>query len=169
MAAFGIHLGGYLHVIAAAAGLSLLLHPVPMLYLAVKFAGAAYVIWLGIALFRASAEPDAIMPRIRQVSGRDAFFESVAVEVLNPKTAIFFLAFLPQLIDASAALPISMQFVLLGIIVNLMFSATDVICVLLAGAVLGRLQRLSRAPRLVRRSGGAMIVALGIDLALRKS
>jgi threonine/homoserine/homoserine lactone efflux protein len=169
MAAFGIHLGGYVHVIAAAAGLSVLFHAVPMLYMAVKVAGAAYLIWLGISLFRAKAQGDVVMPGIEPKSGRRAFFESITVEVLNPKTAIFFLAFLPQFIDASAGFPVWIQFVLLGTIVNLMFSSADVMCVVLAGAVITRLRRSSRAQRLMQRAGGAMLVGLGAHLAFQKS
>ena len=95
MAALGIHLGGYVHVAAAAAGLSVLFHAVPMLYMAVKFAGAAYLIWLGISMLRAKPREDVALAGIETRSGRRAFVESVTVEVLNPKTAIFFLAFLP--------------------------------------------------------------------------
>ncbi|NGN40949.1 LysE family translocator [Mesorhizobium sp. CGMCC 1.15528] len=169
MAAFGIHLGGYIHVIAAAAGLSVLFHAVPVLYLAVKFTGAAYLVWLGISLFRAKSQDEAAMPGIEPKSGRRAFMESIAVEVLNPKTALFFLAFLPQFIDASAAFPIWVQFILLGTIVNVMFSSADVMCVLLAGAAITRLRRSSRAQRLMQRAGGALLVGLGAHLALQRS
>jgi threonine/homoserine/homoserine lactone efflux protein len=169
MASFGIHLGCYVHVAAAAAGLSVLFHVVPMLYLAVKFAGAGYLVWLGISLFRARAHGDVVMSGIEPKSGRRAFFESITVEVLNPKTAIFFLAFLPQFIDLSAAFPVWLQFVILGTIVNLMFSSADVIGVLLAGAVIARLRRSSHAQRLMQRAGGAMLVGLGVHLALQKS
>ncbi len=169
MASLGIHLGGYAHIAAAAAGLSVLFHAVPVLYLAVKFAGAAYLIWLGIALFRAKAEGDVALSGFEPKSGRRAFFESVTVEVLNPKTAIFFLAFLPQFIDPSAAFPIWLQFVLLGMIVNSMFSFADVVCVLMAGAVVARLRRSSRMQRMMRRAGGAMIAGLGVHLALQRS
>ena len=169
MAAFGIHLGCYVHVIAAAAGLSVLFHAVPIVYMAVKFAGAAYLIWMGISLFRAKARGDVVMAGIAAKSGRRAFFESITVEVLNPKTAIFFLAFLPQFIDASAGFPVWIQFVLLGTIVNLMFSSADVICVMLAGAVIARLRRSSHAQRLTQRAGGAMLVGVGIHLAFQKS
>jgi len=169
MASFGIHLGGYVHVFAAAAGLSVLFHAVPMLYLIVKLAGAAYLVWLGITLFRARAASEAELPEIGRKSGRRVFFESITVEVLNPKTAIFFLAFLPQFVDASAALPVWLQFVILGTIVNLMFSSADIACVFLAGAVLTRLKRSSRAQRLMQRAGGALLVGLGAHLALQRS
>ncbi|TIS95680.1 LysE family translocator [Mesorhizobium sp.] len=173
-AALGIHLGGYVHVIAAAAGLSVLFHAVPTLYVAVKLAGALYLIWLGVSLFRAKAQDDAVIPGpvisgIVPKSARRAFFESITVEVLNPKTAIFFMAFLPQFIDASATFPVWLQFLVLGTIVNLMFSSADVMCVVLAGALITRLRRSSHAQRLMRRAGGAVLVGLGVHVALQKS
>lgn len=169
MAAFGIHLGGYVHVFAAAAGLSVLFHAVLVLYLAVKFCGAAYLVWLGISLFRAKVNGDVTMPGVEQKSARRAFLESISVEVLNPKTAIFFMAFLPQFIDVSAAFPVWLQFVLLGTMVNLMFSSADLACVILAGAVVTRLKRSSHAQRLMQRAGGTILVGLGVHLALQKS
>lgn len=169
MAALGIHLGCYVHVIAAAAGLSMLFHAVPALYLVVKLAGAAYLVWLGISMFRArqaDGEAEALIP---PKSGRRAFFESITVEVLNPKTAIFFLAFLPQFVDASAALPVWLQFVLLGTIVNLIFSLADVVCILLAGVLMSGLRRSGRVQRLMQRAGGSILVGLGAHLAFQKS
>ncbi|MER9896392.1 LysE family translocator [Mesorhizobium sp. M0119] len=169
MAALGIHLGGYVHVFAAAVGLSVLFHAVPVLYMAVKLVGALYLVWLGVSLFRAKAQGDVVLPGIQPKSAHRAFFESVAVEVLNPKTAIFFMAFLPQFIDASVAFPVWLQFVVLGTIVNLMFSSADIVCVVLAGAVIARLRQSSRAQRLMRRAGGAVLVGLGVHVALQKS
>lgn len=168
MATLGIHLGCYVHVSAAAAGLSVLFHAVPVLYLAVKLAGAAYLIWLGISLFRSQA-PTGEEPAFEPKSGRLAFLESVTVEILNPKTAIFFLAFLPQFIDASAAFPVWVQFIILGTLVNLMFSSADVVCVFLAGSVMSRLRHSSRAQRVMRRAGGGMLVGLGVHLAMQRN
>lgn len=167
MAALGVHLGCYVHVLAAAAGLSVLFHAVPMLYLAVKLAGAAYLVWLGIVMFRARMQEPGVVPAGRTRSGRRAFAESVTVEVLNPKTALFFLAFLPQFVDASAEFPLWLQFLLLGTIVNLIFSSADLVGVILAGAVEKRLRRSSRAQRLMQRAGGALLVGLGFRLALQ--
>jgi threonine/homoserine/homoserine lactone efflux protein len=183
MAVLGIHIGGYVHVAAAAAGLSVLFHAVPTLYLAVKLTGAAYLIWLGISLFRAKTPghvafpeiqgpkvrgPEIRGPEIRGKSGRRALLESIVVEVLNPKTAIFFVAFLPQFIDAAATLPVWAQFAVLGTIVNLMFTSADILCVTLASAVISRLKRSSRAQRIVQRAGGATLVGLGAHLAFQK-
>lgn len=169
MASLGIHLGCYVHVFAAAAGLSVLFHAVPALYLAVKLAGAAYLIWLGFNLLRAREENAATVVGLPPKSGRRAFLESITVEVLNLKTAIFFVAFLPQFIDASASFPIWLQFVVLGTIVNLMFSSADIACVLLAGAVVTRLRRSSHARRLMQRAGGAVLVGLGAHIVLQRN
>lgn len=169
MAAFGIHLGGYVHVLAAAAGLSVLFHAVPVLYTAVKLAGALYLIWLGIQLFAARATGDAPMPGFSAKSGRRAFVDSVAIEVLNPKTAIFFMAFLPQFIDSAAAAPIWVQFLVLGTIVNLMFSTADLIAVMLAGAVIAGLKNSRHGQRLVQRTGGTVLIGLGLHVALQRS
>jgi threonine/homoserine/homoserine lactone efflux protein len=169
MASLGIHLGCYVHVFCAAAGLSLLFHAVPFLYSAVKLVGAAYLIWLGISLFRARTEDGESLAPAPQKSARRAFIESVTVEVLNPKTALFFMAFLPQFIDPAADFPVWLQFLLLGTIVNLIFSSADIVCVALAGAVMGRLKRSSRAQRLMQRAGGTLLIGLGTHLALQKT
>ena len=120
-------------------------------------------------MFCAKAKGNVVIAGTEPKSGRRAFFESITIEVLNPKTAIFFLAFLPQFTDPSAAFPVWAQFLVLGTIVNLMFSTTDIICVVLAGALVARLRRSSHAQRLMQRAGGAMIVGLGVHLALQKS
>jgi threonine/homoserine/homoserine lactone efflux protein len=168
MAALGLHLGGYVHVTAAAAGLSVVFHLVPPAYLAVKLAGAAYLVWLGVAMFRrkdAGAAPDA---PAGSRSGRRAFIESITVEILNPKTAIFFLAFLPQFADPAAAFPVWAQLAILGVIVNLTFSSADLVCVVLAGALVKRLKSSGGAQRLLRKAGGAVLVGLGVNLALQR-
>lgn len=169
MAALGIHLGCYVHVVTAAAGLSVLFHAVPVLYLAIKLAGSAYLVWLGIAMFRDRREGAPSVSGIAPKSPRRAFLESITVEVLNPKTAIFFLAFLPQFIDAAAGAPVWLQFLVLGTIVNLMFSAADLVGVMLAGSLMARLRRSNGAQKLLRRAGGALLVGLGLRLALQES
>ncbi|WP_183900517.1 MULTISPECIES: LysE family translocator [Rhizobium] len=169
MATLGIHIGCYVHVIAAAAGLSIIFHAVPVLYMAVKLAGAAYLVYLGISLFRAKPQGEPTLAALDPRSGRRAFVESISIEVLNPKTAIFFLAFLPQFIDPAASFPVWLQFVLLGTIVNLIFSSADIVCVMLAGAVVSRLKRSGSAQRLVQRAGGGILIGLGAHLALQRS
>lgn len=170
MATLGIHLGCYAHVIAAAAGLSILFHLVPVLYLAVKLAGATYLVFLGIRMFR-SRRPQAPgqSPALAAKSASHTFLESVTVEVLNPKTAIFFLSFLPQFVDGGAALPVWLQFLVLGTTVNVMFSFADVTCVLAAGLVTERLSRISSLQRNLQRAGGAVLIGLGLHVAFQRT
>ncbi|KJC47082.1 amino acid transporter [Bradyrhizobium sp. LTSP885] len=165
MASLGLHLGGYVHVVAAAAGLALLFHAVPPLFVAMKLAGAAYLVWLGLSLFR--DRDSAKRPELAPVSEQRAFAQSVAVEVLNPKTAILFLAFLPQFVDASASLPVWSQLLVLGIIVNLTFSLVDIVCVVFASSVMSKLQRSRRSQRLMQRIGGSILIGLGARLAFQ--
>lgn len=165
MAALGIHVGGYAHVLAAALGLAVLFKAVPTIYMALKLAGALYLIWLGIRLFFSTGEQSAETLNIGSKSARATFWESVTVEVLNPKTAVFFLAFLPQFADANAAWPLSVQLLILGTIVNVMFSTADLLCVALAGAIAQRLKTSSAVGRLSRKVGGTVLVGLGIHLA----
>lgn len=170
MATLGIHIGCYVHVVAAAAGLSILFHVVPTLYVVVKLAGAAYLIYLGVRMFRATrtmAVAGAAMPAVKP-AGR-AFVESALVEVLNPKTAIFFLAFLPQFIDAAASFPVWLQFVILGTVVNIMFTIADIACVMAASTITRRLARVSSLQRILQRAGGAVLVGLGLHVAFQRT
>ena len=159
-----------MHVVAAAAGLSVLFHVVPTLYLAVKLAGAAYLIYLGIRMFRVARAVGATpVDLVAQKSAGRAFLESMLVEVLNPKTAIFFLAFLPQFIDPAASFPVWLQFVILGTLVNVMFTIADIACVLAASTVTTRLARVSSLQRNLQRAGGAILVGLGLHVALQRT
>lgn len=165
-AALGIHLGGYVHVIAAAAGLSVLFQAVPTMYLMLKIAGAAYLIWLGIKIFRGESPVSLDNDRTLPKSPEHAFWESVTVEVLNPKTAIFFVAFLPQFADPNGNLEIWVQLLILGAIVNVMFSSADVLCVALADKVTKLFKSSRSANRIAQKIGGSILVALGANLAL---
>lgn len=169
MAVLGIHLGAYVHIIAAAAGLSVLFHAVPIAYTGVKLAGALYLIWLGISLFRAKDVRGDELGGNPARSSRRAFVESVTVEVLNPKTAIFFLAFLPQFAHGSASFPIWVQLAILGTVVNAIFTIADIVSVMLAGLILARMKRSSWVQKLVQRAGGTILIGLGAHLALQKS
>lgn len=173
-AVLGVHLGCYAHVLAAAVGLSAVIQHAPLLYDALKLAGVAYLVWLGLGLAcrrpaeKNGAPADGTAPS-RVFQGRSfrgrVFRDSLAVEVLNPKTAIFFMAFLPQFVDATAAWPVWLQFLALGAVMNLAVSAVELAVALLASNVLGGPRALSR-PRLARRLCGSVLVGLGVLLAL---
>jgi threonine/homoserine/homoserine lactone efflux protein len=169
MSVLGIHVGCYVHIIAAAAGMSVLFQAVPWLYMVVKLCGAAYLIWLGFSMLRTKVAGGEVNLAIAPKSAKRAFFDSIIVDVLNPKTALFFLAFLPQFVDPAAAFPVWLQFLILGFLVNVIFSSADLVCVLLAGAMLGRLQRSGSMLRLARRAAGTVLMGLGVHLALQRS
>ncbi len=165
LSAAGLHIGGYAHVLAAAFGLAVLLETVPVLYAIVKLAGAAYLIWLGVKLFSSPGPLAVAVAQPAPASRQGAIRNSIAVEILNPKTALFYLAFLPQFTDISAALPVWGQIVILGLIVNCMFSATDAVCVLLSERMTKLLVASEAAVRLARQIGGGILVSLGVNLA----
>ena len=168
MAAFGIHIGCYVHVFAAALGLSAIFSIVPTLYLALKLVGGAYLIFLGVQMIRTrtTAGTETTLPA---KSEKRAFVDSILVEVLNPKVAIFFIAFLPQFVSPEAAFPIWIQFLILGTIVNFAFTSADVVTVLFASEVKKRLQKTSRFQQLSRWFGGSLLVGLGTKLAIDRS
>lgn len=120
-------------------------------------------------MLRSKLEGEAVNLTIEPKSARRAFFDSIIIDVLNPKTALFFLAFLPQFVDPAAAFPVWLQLLILGIAVNFIFSSADLVGVLLAGAMVGRLKRSSAVQMLVRRAAGTVLMGLGVHLAFQKT
>jgi threonine/homoserine/homoserine lactone efflux protein len=169
LAALGIHCGCYAHVIAATLGLSAAFRHEPALYVALKLCGAAYLAWMGICMIRGQAKASESAPVDAWKSPKRAFVQSMLVEILNPKAAIFFVAFLPQFVDPFASFPIWLQFLILGVIVNCAFSTADVVTVLLASRIVARLRRASAAQRVMRILGGSLIAGLGLRLAFDRS
>lgn len=164
LAALGIHIGCYAHVAAAAFGLSAIFAAVPTLYFALKLIGGAYLVFLGIQMIRTPTETGPI-PSLPQKTSRRAFVDSVLVEVLNPKVAVFFIAFLPQFVSPEAALPIWAQFLILGTVVNFFFTSADLVTVFFASEVTKRLGRSSKFQTLTRWAGGSVLAGLGLKLA----
>ncbi|MDR6292274.1 threonine/homoserine/homoserine lactone efflux protein [Inquilinus ginsengisoli] len=167
-AATGIAVGDLVHVAAAAAGLSAVFRWSPTLFLAVKIFGAAYLVWLGVRMVRSRHAADAL-PQVAQKTARRAFAESVTVELLNPKTALFFIAFLPQFVDPAAGLPVWAQFLVLGLIVNAVFFAADVVTLLCIDQAMARLRRSARVARWLRVGSGSALVGLGAHMALSRN
>jgi threonine/homoserine/homoserine lactone efflux protein len=162
---FGTAAGGMLHVLAAATGLSLIVARSAAAFTLVKYLGAAYLVYLGVRLLQQKdREVQPVDPAAR--GPRRALLDGVVVEVLNVKTALFFLAFLPQFVRASE--PLVPQLVLLGTICVILNTLVDVVAVLSAARLLAsRAARAARA-RLLRRASGVTMVALGTYLALSK-
>jgi threonine/homoserine/homoserine lactone efflux protein len=166
MAALGVHVGGYAHVLAATMGLSVLFHAVPLLYTMVKLAGAAYLVLMGWRLVVGRAAESERDTSLREP--RYAFIQSVFVELLNPKTAIFFLAFLPQFVSADAGTPLWPQFLVLGAITNVMFSVADVVAVVGASGILSSLRASPSLGPWLRRAAGSLLIGLGARLAIER-
>lgn len=168
MAMLGIHLGCYVHVFAAAFGLSAVFKHVPELYLAVKIAGALYLVWLGIGMIRSKLGSAADQPVAPPKTVKRALVDSFIVEILNPKVALFFIALLPQFVDPSASLPVWAQFLILGTIVNFSFSSADLVTVFGASLVMKTMKASRAGFGIGRWLGGGMMIGLGVKLAVDK-
>ena len=163
---FGTGLGGLFHVVAGALGVSALVMASAELFTALKWLGSLYLIWLGVRTI-SSARVDAVSRRLDPgdspaVGAQRAFREGVWVEALNPKTAAFFLAFIPQFVDPSAG--VTAQFIVLGLVSVGLNTAVDVVVACAAAKVReSAIHHPKRVRRLREASGGAM-VALGLGL-----
>ncbi|NGM21180.1 LysE family translocator [Roseomonas stagni] len=167
----GTGLGGMAHVMAGSLGVSALVLASAELFNALKWAGALYLAWLGwraIRTARAEAPPGAAAPPMPPLGGpRRAFREGVVVEALNPKTAAFFLAFLPQFVDPAAG-QAGLQFVLLGTISVALNTLADVAVALAAGRLRDGAAARPGLVRRLREASGAAMIALGLGLAVAK-
>ena len=158
---FGTGLGGLVHVAAGAIGVSALVLASAEAFALLKIAGAAYLVWLGIKTMR-EARIDIDM-RAEPTGARRAFREGIVVEALNPKTAAFFLAFLPQFVDPAAG-PVWLQFLLLGLVSVILNTAADVVVVVVASRA--RSMAVARPSLLqrLRQGAGLAISSLGVAL-----
>jgi threonine/homoserine/homoserine lactone efflux protein len=162
---FGTGVGGMLHVLAAALGLSLLVAESAFAFSLVKYVGAAYLIYLGIRMLRSREQVAPLDPLASQGPGR-AFRDGIAVELLNVKTALFFLAFLPQFV--SAAQPLVPQLVFLGTICVALNTLVDVVAVFAADRLLRSSAVRAGRARIMTRISGITMLGLGAYLALAR-
>jgi threonine/homoserine/homoserine lactone efflux protein len=160
----GIACGGLVHVAAAALGLSAVLASSALAFSVVKYAGAAYLIFLGIKTL-AGSDGDAALPETGQVSLSRAFWQGVVVNVLNPKTALFFLAFLPQFVDPARG-SVALQIVALGLLFSGIAVCTDGTWALVAGSAGDWLKRRGGLMRSRRYVAGSVYLGLGVATAL---
>ncbi|MEC3766137.1 LysE family translocator [Cupriavidus sp. SS-3] len=161
----GTGIGGLLHVLAAAAGVSLVIAQSAMAFSLLKYLGAAYLVFLGIRLLRRKEQPAAVAA-VPPRGARRALAEGVVVEVLNVKTALFFLAFLPQFVAPGQA-AVS-QLVPLGCICVALNTLVDVVVVFAAHRLLRSGAASAARARLMTRASGVTMVGLGAFLALAR-
>lgn len=184
-AAYGIHLGGYFHVAIVAMGLASLFTAVPIAYTVMKIVGSVYLCVLGINMWRSAAtsqmdqraDTNTTDSLERYVDGPTVtssshtaddktLFQSALVEILNPKTAIFYLAFLPQFTDPSGAWPVAIQLLVFGTIVNFLFSSADLVCVFFAERIVSLMKNEETSTGVASRIAGVLLIVLGVNLFL---
>jgi threonine/homoserine/homoserine lactone efflux protein len=168
---FGTGLGGMVHVLAGAVGVSAVVLASAELFTAVKLVGAAYLVWLGIRTVRA-ARDDAVAaldgaPGAPPIGARRAFREGVLVEVMNPKTAAFFLAFVPQFVDPAQG-NVALQFVVLGFLSVVLNTSADIVVAFAASGIRAGAAARPALVRRLREASGAAMVALGIAVAFAR-
>jgi threonine/homoserine/homoserine lactone efflux protein len=159
--AAGVASGGLVHVAAATVGLSALVASSATAFTAVKLVGAAYLIIVGLRRILAGDDDERVQAPPAPLSR--LYRQGVIVNVFNPKTALFFLAFLPQFVDTDAS--VYPQVALLGITFAVIAFASDCLYALLADLLAGRLRRSGRGARLRRYVSGGIFIALGISAA----
>jgi threonine/homoserine/homoserine lactone efflux protein len=162
----GVHVGTLVHVAAAALGLSALLVSSATAYDTVRWLGAAYLVWLGVRRLLARDEdlPAAAGPDTRRPGLRRIFAQGVVVNILNPKTALFFLAFLPQFVDTARG-SVPFQVVVFGVAFVLLGLVSDGAYALLASTGAGWLRRRPGVARASRLVSGGVLISLGVTTA----
>ncbi|MGZ4830212.1 MAG: LysE family translocator [Candidatus Angelobacter sp.] len=165
VSSLGVFVGCWAHILAAAFGIAALLRSSPVAFNVVRYAGAAYLIYLGFRMLM--QKTDLASQQLKAESLTSVFRQGVITNMLNPKVAIFFLAFLPQFIDARHG-SVALQIVLLGLIFNVGGTLVN-LAVAYAGGTLGELlRRNQRIARLQRRFTGLIFVGLGLRLAWQR-
>lgn len=166
----GIAMGDLVHTLLAAVGLSALLMTSALAFSIVKLCGAAYLLWLGVRAIMEKPSPEAEpgqVPATPAVSAARAFWQAIPAEVLNPKTALFFLAFMPQFVHAERGQALG-QFLVLGLVfvaMSLVYSSALAVVARYLGRAVGRLRWLNRWKGKII---GTIFVSLGMRVAFQQ-
>jgi threonine/homoserine/homoserine lactone efflux protein len=168
LSSLGTFVGGMVHVLAAAAGISVVLARSALAFAAVKYVGAAYLCWLGVRMILAARrDGDEIvvesLPR-----ARNPFWQGIATEVLNPKTALFFLSFIPQFVNREGG-HVFWQFLGLGAISVTLNTSADLVVTMFAGPLGNRIRSSARFRRAQRTATGTVMIGLGTYLAMSRA
>ncbi len=160
----GIHTGTLVHVVAAAVGLSAILASSAFAFSIVKYAGAAYLIWLGLRKIFGPVEAPGADIVLKRHSYKKLFRDGFIVNLLNPKTALFFLAFLPQFVEVERG-HVAMQIAFLGLLFTLLGFMTDSCYALAAGTAGNWLKRSRGYLTFERYISGVLFIGLGLTAA----
>lgn len=167
LSALGTFFGGMVHVFAAAAGISIILAKSAVAFSAVKYLGAGYLCFLGIRMIL-DARKDEGASLVELPRGRNPFWQGIMTEVLNPKTALFFLSFIPQFVNRGSG-HVFLQFIALGTLSVILNTSADIAVTMLAGPLGQRIRESARFRRRQRTVTGAVMIGLGTYLALGES
>jgi threonine/homoserine/homoserine lactone efflux protein len=160
----GVHCGSFVHIAAAVLGVSALLASSAIAFNVVKYVGAAYLIYLGIRRLLDRNGDDVAQDRASN-SLRRIFFQGMVVNVLNPKTALFFFAFLPQFVDRTRG-PVPLQLAFFGILFVVLGAVSDGTYAFVASGARELLRRSRRVATARRYLSGGMYLTLGVTAAL---
>jgi len=163
--ALGVATGGLVHVVAATVGLSALIASSATAFTTVKLIGAAYLVAIGVR--RILSKDDDVEIQTAPASHRQLYGQGVIVNVLNPKTALFFLAFLPQFVDTDRG-SVALQVAVLGLLFATIALASDALYAVLADLLAGRLRRSGTGARIRRYVSGGIFIALGASAAVAR-
>jgi threonine/homoserine/homoserine lactone efflux protein len=168
LSAFGTFLGGMVHVFAAALGISIVLAKSAVAFATVKYVGAAYLCFLGARMILDARRESGEVVLQDVVPKRNPLWQGVATEVLNPKTALFFLSFIPQFVVRANG-HVFFQFVALGTISVALNTTADLIVIVLAGPLGEKIRSSGVFRRRQRTATGAIMIGLGTYLATSES
>jgi len=167
LSALGTFFGGLVHVLAAAVGVSIILAKSAIAFATVKYLGAGYLCFLGIRMILDAKNDEAVSLAVPPRE-RNPLWQGVMTEVLNPKTALFFLSFIPQFVNRAHG-HVFLQFVALGTLSVTLNTSADIVVTLLAGPLGQRIRGSARFRRRQRTVTGAVMIGLGTYLALGES
>jgi len=168
LSAFGTFLGGMVHVFAAALGISIILAKSAAAFAVVKYVGAAYLCFLGVRMILDARKSEAATDDSFVRPVRNPLWQGVATEVLNPKTALFFLSFIPQFVVRGNG-HVFLQFVTLGTISVVLNTSADLMVIALAGPLGEKIRSSAVFRRRQRTVTGAIMIGLGTYLATSES
>jgi threonine/homoserine/homoserine lactone efflux protein len=168
LSALGTFFGGMVHVFAAAAGVSIILAKSSVAFAAVKYLGAGYLCFLGIRMILDARKKEDGVSLVEMPRARNPFWQGILTEVLNPKTALFFLSFIPQFVNRAHG-HVFFQFVLLGTLSVSLNTSADIVVTLLAGPLGQRIRESARFRRRQRTLTGVVMIGLGSYLAFGES
>ena len=166
IAALGIGAGTLVHILAAVLGLSAILASSQAVFNLIKYAGAAYLLWIAVSLLGSGGGSGEAVAR-PTVSGQRLFRAAALVNILNPKVALFFLAFLPQFVDPHAAVP-ALQILCLGLWFDLVGTLVNVAVALVAAGTAARLSHVAWLGRAARWTAATAMGGLAVQLALSR-